>query len=101
MKKMSLYDRAAAVLIGLLDISEEEATPEASLMDDFTLDPLGIILLIRELEKELGFNMPCKKIGEIKTFSDLIETIVSTEQRATASAAYELMLPHFVASAPG
>ncbi len=69
---MALEDRVIALIVEQLGVSEEEAVPQASFLDDLGADSLDIVELVMSLEEEFDIEIPDEDAEKIQNISDAI-----------------------------
>ncbi len=69
---MDLEKRLNSLIIEQLGISEEEAVPEASFIDDLGADSLDIVELVMAMEEEFDVEIPDEDAERIQRISDAI-----------------------------
>ncbi len=74
---VSTYDRVKKVLIEQLDVSDDEVTPAASLVDDLGADSLDVVEIIMGLEEEFDVEIPDedaeKSISTVQGIVDYVD----------------------------
>ena len=74
---MNTFERVKKVLIDQLDVSDDEVTPEAHLVDDLGADSLDVVEIIMGLEEEFDVEIPDedaeKSISTVQSIVDYIE----------------------------
>ena len=74
---MNTFERVKKVLVEQLDVSEDEVTPQASLIDDLGADSLDVVEIIMGLEEEFDIEIPDedaeKNITNVQGIVDYIE----------------------------
>lgn len=73
---MNIFERVRKVLVEVLDVSEDEVTPEASIMDDLGADSLDVVEIIMALEEEFDVEIPdedAEKITNVQQLVDYVE----------------------------
>ncbi len=69
---MDLEKRLNNLIVEQLGISEEEAVPEASFIDDLGADSLDIVELVMAMEEEFDVEIPDEDAEQIQRISDAI-----------------------------
>jgi acyl carrier protein len=59
-----------------LGVDVEELVPEVSLTDELAADSLDLLELTLVLESEFAIAVPERRIGEIRTYRDLVDTVL-------------------------
>jgi acyl carrier protein len=71
----SLEQRVIEIVVEQLGVSREEATPEASFVDDLGADSLDLVELIMAMEEEFGLEISDEDAEKIRTVQEVIEYI--------------------------
>ncbi len=74
----TIEERVKKVVIEQLGVSEEQATPEASFVDDLGADSLDTVELVMALEEEFDAEIPDDKAESITKIQDAVEYIKAT-----------------------
>ncbi len=69
---MSTYERVKKVLVEQLDVSDEEVTINASIVDDLGADSLDVVEIIMALEEEFEVKIPDEDAEKITTVQQII-----------------------------
>jgi acyl carrier protein len=72
---MTTFERVRKVLAEQLDISEDEVTMQASIMDDLGADSLDVVEIIMALEEEFGIEIPDEEAEKIATVGQIVEYV--------------------------
>ena len=72
---ITIEDRVKKVVIDQLDIKEEEATMEASFVDDLGADSLDTVELVMALEEEFDTEIPDEEAEKIRTIQQAVDYI--------------------------
>ena len=74
---MTTFERVKKILVDQLgDISEDEVTPQASIVDDLGADSLDVVEIVMALEEEFEIEIPdedAEKITRVKEAVDYIQ----------------------------
>jgi len=73
---MNTFERVRKVLVEQLDVSEDEVTPTASIVDDLGADSLDVVEIIMGLEEEFDVEIPdedAEKITTVQMIMDYVE----------------------------
>lgn len=71
-------ETAREILAGLApEISPDEVTAEADLVDDLRLDPLTRYALAFALERALSIQIPDSRVAQARTIAELLEDSAS------------------------
>ena len=68
----SIEDRVKQLIVEQLGVSADQATPEASFIDDLGADSLDTVELIMALEEEFEIEIPDEDAEKIVTVADAI-----------------------------
>ena len=71
----TIEERVKKVVVDQLDIKEEEATMEASFVDDLGADSLDTVELVMALEEEFDTEIPDEKEEKIRTIQQAVDYI--------------------------
>jgi acyl carrier protein len=69
---MTTFERVRKVLAEQLDISEDEVTLQASIMDDLGADSLDVVEIIMALEEEFGIEIPDEEAEKIANVGQIV-----------------------------
>lgn len=69
---MALEERVTSLIVEQLGVSQEEAIPKASFIDDLGADSLDIVELVMSLEEEFDIEIPDDDAEKIQTIGDAI-----------------------------
>ena len=72
---MNTFERAKKVLVERLDVSEDEVTMEASIIDDLGADSLDLVEIIMSLEEEFEIEVPDEDAEKLPTVRHIVEYI--------------------------
>jgi len=78
---MNTFERVKKVLVEQLDVSEDEVTPAASIVDDLGADSLDVVEIIMGLEEEFDVEIPDEDAEKITTVQQIIDYV---EEKAKA-----------------
>lgn len=78
---MDTFDRVKKVLVEQLDVSEDEVTPPASIVDDLGADSLDVVEIVMGLEEEFDIEIPDEDAEKITTVKQIIDYV---EEKAKA-----------------
>ncbi|MEA4912653.1 MAG: acyl carrier protein [Oscillospiraceae bacterium] len=70
-----VFEKIRAMLCDQLDLSEDQITPESSIVDDLGADSLDVVDLVMSLEEEFDIEIPDEEIENIKLVDDLVKYI--------------------------
>ena len=71
------FERVKNVIVDQLSVDADEATLEASFVDDLGADSLDVVELIMGLETEFDIEIPDEDAEKISTVGDAVEYIKS------------------------
>ncbi len=72
---MNTFERVRKVLVEQLDVSEDEVTPQASIVDDLGADSLDVVEIIMGLEEEFDIEIPDEDAEKITTVQQIINYV--------------------------
>ena len=72
---MSTFDRVRKVLVDKLEVTEEEVTTEASVMDDLGADSLDVVEIVMQLEEEFEVEISDEEAEGLKTVQQIVNYI--------------------------
>ena len=73
---MTTFERVRKILVDQLgDISEDEVTPVASIVDDLGADSLDVVEIVMALEEEFEIEIPDEDAEKIKTVQQIVDYI--------------------------
>jgi acyl carrier protein len=72
---MAVEDKIKDLIVEHLDVSMDEALPEASFIDDLGADSLDIVELVMAIEEEFGFEISDDDAEKIQTIGDAINYV--------------------------
>lgn len=68
-------DRIKQVLAAHLDVDPQQLSPHTRLAEDLCVDSLTAIELVMVLEDEFDIALPEDRVGELKTYADLVDAV--------------------------
>ncbi|MEN9449886.1 acyl carrier protein [Rickettsiella endosymbiont of Miltochrista miniata] len=71
----TIEERVKKVVVNQLEIKEEEATMEASFVDDLGADSLDTVELVMALEEEFDTEIPDEEAEKIRTIQQAVDYI--------------------------
>ena len=71
----TIEERVKKVVVDQLDIKEEEATMEASFVDDLGADSLDTVESVMALEEEFDTEIPDEEAEKIRTIQQAVDYI--------------------------
>jgi acyl carrier protein len=78
---MNTFERVKKVLVDQLDVSPDEITPAASIVDDLGADSLDVVEIVMGLEEEFDVEIPDEDAEKITTVQQIIDYV---EEKAKA-----------------
>ncbi len=72
-----IVERVTKIVVEQLGVSEEEATPDASFVDDLGADSLDTVELVMALEEEFETEIPDEEAEKITTIQQAVDYINS------------------------
>lgn len=69
------FERVKKVLVEQLDVSEDEVTPQANIVDDLHADSLDVVEIIMGLEEEFDIEIPDEDAEKITTVQQIIDYV--------------------------
>lgn len=73
---MTTFEKVRATIIEKLgDLTEEEVTLEASIMDDLGADSLDVVEIMLRLEEEFQVDLPNDEVETIRTVGEVVDFI--------------------------
>ncbi len=74
----SVESQLRAIIAKVLKVSPEKVVPEASFKDDLAADSLDLVLLVYEIEDQLGITLSDDDAKKIKTVGDALRLASQT-----------------------
>jgi acyl carrier protein len=65
------------VLVDQLDVSEDQVTPDASIIDDLGADSLDVVEIIMGLEEEFDIEIPDEEAEKLTTVHKIVDYVDS------------------------
>ncbi len=72
---MNTFERVKKVLVEQLDVSEEEVTLSASIIDDLGADSLDVVEIIMGLEEEFDVEIPDEEAEKLTTVQKIVDYV--------------------------
>ena len=73
---MTTFERVRKILVDQLgDISEDEVTLEASIVDDLGADSLEVVEIVMALEEEFEIEIPDEDAEKIKKVQEIVDYV--------------------------
>ena len=69
------FERVKKVLVEQLDVSEDEVTPQANIVDDLHADSLDVVEIIMGLEEEFDIEIPDEDAEKITTVQQIMDYV--------------------------
>ena len=79
----TIEERVKKVVVNQLEIKEEEATMEASFVDDLGADSLDTVELVMAVEEEFDTEIPDEEAEKIRTIQQAVDYIKKHQIDAT------------------
>jgi acyl carrier protein len=80
----NIEKRVIKIVVDQLGVKEEEATKEASFVDDLGADSLDTVELVMALEEEFEMEIPDDEAEKITTIQDAINYIAAHAEKEKA-----------------
>lgn len=81
----TVEDRVKKVVVEQLDIKPEEATMEASFVDDLGADSLDTVELVMALEEEFDTEIPDEEAEKIRTIQQAVDYIKKRQEESESA----------------
>jgi acyl carrier protein len=94
LSRSEILEKIQVMMKELFELEPERVQPEAKLIDDLELDSLDAIDLAVKVEETTGLAFDETKIRQMRTISDVIDTIEAIV------AARHISAPHAAVAAP-
>ena len=78
---MTTLERVRKVLMEQLEVSEDEVTPAASIVDDLGADSLDVVEIVMGLEEEFDIEVSDQEAEKLPTVQDIVNYV---EEKAKA-----------------
>jgi acyl carrier protein len=78
---MTTLERVRKVLMEQLEVSEDEVTPAASIVDDLGADSLDVVEIVMGLEEEFDIEVSDQDAEKLPTVQDIVNYV---EEKAKA-----------------
>lgn len=72
---MHVEDTLRSIVLDILDVDEEQLTPDASFMDDLGADSVDVVGLIAKTEEAFGIHISDRDVLKIVTLQDAIDCV--------------------------
>ena len=70
-----VYNQLQHYLVELFEVSPEDITPDARLMEDLDLDSIDAVDLIVKFQELTGKKIPATEFKSVRTVDDVVEKI--------------------------
>lgn len=72
---MTTFERVRKVLMEQLEVSEDEVTPAASIVDDLGADSLDVVEIVMGLEEEFDIEVSDQDAEKLPTVQDIVNYV--------------------------
>ena len=72
---MTTLERVRKVLMEQLEVSEDEVTPSASIVDDLGADSLDVVEIVMGLEEEFDIEVSDQDAEKLPTVQDIVNYV--------------------------
>lgn len=72
---MTTFERVRKVLMDQLEVSEDEVTPSASIVDDLGADSLDVVEIVMGLEEEFDIEVSDQDAEKLPTVQDIVNYV--------------------------
>ena len=69
------FEKIRAIISEVLNISEDDITPDSTFVEDLGADSLDVFQIIMAVEEEFGIEIPTEEAEKINTVGDAVEAI--------------------------
>ncbi len=69
------FEKIRSIICEVLNISEDEVTPESTFIEDLGADSLDVFQIIMGIEEEFDIEIPNEAAEKIVTVNDAVEQI--------------------------
>ena len=70
-----MFEKVRQLIVGQLKLDAGEITPESRLLEDLKADSANIMMLIMDLESDLGMTVEDDALMRMKTVGDIVAYI--------------------------
>ena len=70
-----IYDKLTTIMTERLGVSEQDITPETSLVEDLAADSLDLYELMMALEEEFNVEIPQELANDIEYVEDIVRVL--------------------------
>ncbi len=74
-----MFEQIQVVIAEELDVSKDDVTKEANILNDLGADSLDVVELIMALEESFGVEISDEKAQSLKTVQDVLDYIESVK----------------------
>ena len=75
MSSEEIFEKVKAIIIDLLQVSEDSVTLDANFTDDLGADSLDLVELIMGIEEEFNLEIPDGEAEKVVTVGDVVDYI--------------------------
>ena len=75
MSSEEIFEKVKAIIIDLLQVSEDSVTLDANFIDDLGADSLDLVELIMGIEEEFDLEIPDGEAEKVVTVGDVVDYI--------------------------
>ena len=75
MSSEEIFEKVKAIIIDLLQVSEDSVTLDANFIDDLGADSLDLVELIMGIEEEFNIEIPDGEAEKVVTVGDVVDYI--------------------------
>ena len=75
MSSEEIFEKVKAIIVDLLQVSEDAVTLEAHFIDDLGADSLDLVELIMGIEEEFNIEIPDGEAEKVVTVGDVVDYI--------------------------
>ena len=75
MSSEEIFENVKAIIIDLLQVSEDSVTLDANFIDDLGADSLDLVELIMGIEEEFNLEIPDGEAEKVVTVGDVVDYI--------------------------
>ncbi len=70
-----VYNQLQHYLVELFEVSPEDITPDARLMEDLDLDSIDAVDLIDHIKRQTGKKLAAEEFKAVRTVGDVVEAV--------------------------
>lgn len=75
MSSEEIFEKVKAIIMDLLQVSEDSVTLDANFIDDLGADSLDLVELIMGIEEEFNLEIPDGEAEKVVTVGDVVDYI--------------------------